>query len=106
MWRIKNWNLKSADPNDSLPGIPTMFVFREAERHAVENNFKMLDPPFGCTQLLQIKDTEYYMEGKKWVGAREANTVLKISNQMLVYIMLDSDQASATDILTINARLV
>lgn len=59
-----------------------------------------------AAQLLQIKDTEYYMEGKKWVGAREANTVLKISNQMLVYVMLDSDQASATDILTINARLV
>lgn len=106
MWGIKNWNLKSADSNDSLPGIPTMFVFMEAEWHAVENSFKMLGSPFTCTQLLQVKDTEYYTEGKKWVGAREANTVLKISNQMLVYIMLDSDQASATDILTVNARLV
>lgn len=38
MWRVKNRNVKATDPNDSLPGIPTLFAFMEAELHALENN--------------------------------------------------------------------
>lgn len=38
---------------------------------------KMLDPPFTCTQLLQIKDTKYNREEEKQIAARKA-TVLKI----------------------------
>lgn len=44
---------------------------------------------------------------EKWVGARNINTVLKISSLTFTYVVLDSDQSSATDILLpVNALLV
>lgn len=68
---------------------------------------RMLDPPFTCTQLLQVKVIKYKRGKEKWVGARNANRVLKISSLMFIYVVLDSDQSSASDILLpVNALLV
>lgn len=68
---------------------------------------RMLDPPLTCTQLLQGEVIEGKRGKEKWVGARNINTVLKISSLTFTYVVLDSDQSSATDILLpVNALLV